>query len=239
MSHRQATFGCVNSTTGKPSSCKWGKGTIFRYPASIGTRSVVESLYRPLWVNENCQWNSTAPRIMRLKSEGLVSLDLAALESDTLSKKFKGKSSARAVTFSSTKPVVIEPSTKDSPGESITKRKISNIPSKASSTIATPKRVPRAADPSHAPPPPSSSSVQIGGTKRKATPPADTSPQPLSKRHRTEIADWSGYQNWEERRDQSGLLSTGEKLNRANREIAALKINIANLEAAAGRGKGN
>jgi hypothetical protein len=237
MSHPRATFGCVNSPSIQLSSCKWGRGTIFRYPAPTGTRSVVESLYRPLCVNENCQWNSTSPRVMRLNPEGLVSLDLASLESDTLPKKFKGKPSARNVTFSSAKPVIIEPSTKNSSEESITKRKISGIPSNASTS--TPKRVPQAADPSHAPPP-SSSSVQIIGTKRKGYPPADTSPQPLSKAGRVAISDRSDFQSWEERRAQSGILSTGEKLDMANREIAELKVKIDKLEAAAGkRRKGN
>jgi hypothetical protein len=176
---------------------------------------------------------------MRLKPEGLVSLDLASLESDTLPKKFKGKPSARNVTISSTKAVIIEPSTKDSFGESITKRKISNIPSNASTSIATPQRVPQAPEPSR-PPPPSSSSVQIIGTKRKGYPPADTSPQPLSKAGRVAISDRSDFQSWEERRAQSGLLSTGEKLSRANREIAELKAKLEKLEAAAGkRRKGN
>jgi len=165
--------------------------------------------------------NSTKKRSSRLGREAFTSrAPLAPRQnskeptaSDSPSKRSKDKSSARKVTSSSFKPLFVEPSLHNTPNEH------------ATTSVVTPQRLRETAGAS--PPPVSSSiSVQIRGTKRKEPPLADSPPpQMMSKAFRVDVTKTQGFHEWEANRK----LSTDEKLDQANREIAKLKARIIQL----------
>jgi hypothetical protein len=171
---------------------------------------------------------------MRLKSEGLVSLDLAALEVDPLPKKIKGISSARNEALSNTK--TIEPSLKVSTEGAFTKRAISKLPSSVSASIATPRRAQQQANTS--PHLPSASSTHPRGEKRKESPPADSPPSQIPKTFRIDITEGQKFQVWnasralstDEESNKESEFSTYEQLDKANRKIAELEGIIEELK---------
>ena len=155
--------------------------------------------------------------------------------SDPPFKRSKDKSSGRKVTSSSFKPLSVKPH--NTTDESVEKRKINDLPSNAKTAVVTPQQLHEMAGPIPPPPLSSSSSVRIRSPKRKEPPLADShSPQMMSKAFRVDVTKTQGFREWEANRN----LSTDEKLDQANREIAKLKARILQLEAGAGkRRKGN
>lgn len=185
--------------------------------------------------------NSTKKRSSRLGREAFTAraplaprqATTAPVASDTLSKMSKDKSSAQKVTSSSFKPLIVEPSARKTAHEPVEKRKINDLPSNAKTAVATPQRLRETAGP---PPVSSSSSVQIRSTKRKEPPLPDSPPRQIGKAFRVDVTRTQGFREWEASRE----LSTDEKLDQTNREIAKLKARIIQLEAGAGkRRKGN
>jgi hypothetical protein len=171
---------------------------------------------------------------MRLNTEGLVSLDLAGLKSDTLPKKLKGKSSPQSAALSNMTP--IQPSSKVSTEEPVQTRKIHSLPANASSCFATPRQARQKADLN--PPLPSTSPMQENGTKRKEPPPADSPPPQMPKNFRIDMTERQDFQVWkasralstDEMSNQGPALSTYEQLDKANRKIAELEGIIEGLK---------
>lgn len=223
-SHPEAVFSCVDSPSKK--YCKWKRNTIYRWPASmIGSVTEVESLCHPYCINKDCQWNATSLRVMRLTPKGLDTLESKDAVPNVLANRFKGKSAKSTHDLSSLG--VVNPSPKvgnEGPAKKRKLNKINNPHTDASTLTPTSQKIDQVAPPPSVALPPASSR-QTRGTKRKDPPPADALPRQVSTILRVDVTKMPGFRDWEDTR----LLSTDEKLSKANRRIEELEATVRQL----------